>query len=850
MRAAGLALGDVGLALRLLRRDHAAGELRLLLLALVIAIASTTLIQSFAQRLERGMTSRAADVMGGDLVVTGASPLPADWEAEAVRLGLAVSRSAEFSTVALRDDALQLSSVKAVDAAYPLRGSVRTSAIPFVEGDTTEGGPAPGTVWIEARLLTALGVTLGDGIEIGDATLRVAAIITAESDRGASFYSFSPRIMMAMADLASTAVVQPGSRVSWRLAVAGDSQSVTAFRTWLQPRISVHEKLQDTVNDRPELSGAMSRASAYLSLAGMMAVVLAGVAIALATRRYSERHRDMVAMLRCLGTTQSRLMCLFLVQIAVIGLVGASVGGVVGLLGQQVLVLLLQSLLPTTLPPAGVAPLLMGAGTGMLMLAGFALPPLLALRHTPPLRVLRRDAEPPSAPAMVIHGIALVALTVMILQFTGDATLTLRVVTGGVVAAALFSLVARLMLRWAAGIESGLAGRTGRSGRGELAWRMALRRLTRERSASTLQLLGFGMTFMAMSLLVLLRTDLVDAWVRQVPSDAPNHFAINVMPEDVAAFEAFLDQRNIPRAEVFPMVRGRLVAINGQSVGQHVSKEDKTPGSAERELNLTWSASTGDDNAVSEGQWWEALPAPTAGGPAQVSVESKLAARLSIGVGDQLRFSVGGIPVESVVTSLRDVHWDSFRPNFYMIFRPGSLDHVPATYMTSFHLDAARKPLLNDLVHAFRSVTVLEVDGMLRQVRDILTQVTLAIEFILAFALAAGVTVLWASVQASLPARCQEAALLRTLGAGRGLVNKSLSLEFLSLGVIAGLLGALGAQGLLAVLNIGVFDLPFVPNLWVLVVVPLLAGVLVCGAGLAGARRVADTPPVVTLRES
>jgi putative ABC transport system permease protein len=841
---------DVTLALRLLLRDHAAGELRLLLLALVIAIASTTLIQSFAQRLERGMSTRAADVIGGDLVVTGSTSLPQEWEEEAVTRSLRVARTAEFTTVALRGDAMQLSSVKAVDLTYPLRGTVRTSAIPFVEGDKVVGGPAPGQVWIEARLLTALGVTLGDSIEIGDATLKVAAIITAESDRGASFYSFSPRIMMSMADLAATAVVQPGSRVSWRLAVAGEQAAVSSFREWLRPRVSVHEKLQDTVNDRPELSGAMARASSYLSLAGMMAVVLAGVAIALATRRYSDRHRDMVAMLRCMGVRQSRLLRLFLVQILTIGVVGACVGGVIGMAGQHVLIMLLQKLLPANLPPAGFAPLAMGAGTGMLMLIGFALPPLLALRHTPPLRVLRRDAAPPATPGLVVHGVALAVLTLMILQFTGDTRLTLRVMVGGVLAAALFALVARGFLTWGAELERRMSLHSRQSGRSGLAWRMALRRLTRDRSASSLQLMGFGMTFMAMSLLVLLRTDLIDAWVQQVPADAPNHFAINVMPEQVKAFESFLDERAIPRAEVFPMVRGRLVAINDTSVGEHVSKEDKTPGSAERELNLTWADQPGKDNAIAEGRWWDELPVPENGEPAQVSVESKLAERLAIRMGDRLRFSVGGIPVEAVVTSLRDVHWDSFRPNFYMMFRPGSLDHVPVTYMTSFHLDQKRKPLLNDLVHAFRSVTVLEVDGMLRQVQEILTQVTLAIEFILVFALAAGITVLWASVQASLPARHQEAALLRTLGAGRSLLNRSLSLEFLSLGALAGFLGALGAEGLLAILNVGVFDLAFAPNLWVLVLVPLAAGLLVCAAGLVGARQVADTPPVITLRES
>lgn len=839
---------DLRLALRLLLRDWLAGELRILVGALIIAVASTTLIQFFADRLHRGMIDRAADIMGGDLVIASPQTIPEEWWQHADRPGLRRLQTLEFSTVAVHGDAMQLASVKAVQSAYPLRGTVRTSDRPFEEGDAVHQGPAAGTLWVEARVLTALGVNIGDVVQIGDVDLKVARVLTYESDRGGSFYSFSPRIMMSLDDVPNTHVVQPGSRITWRLLLAGESEAIADFQRWITPQLNAHQQLQDIRRNRPELSGALAKAEDYLSLTSLMAVLLAGIAIAMAAHRYSLRHMDMSAMLRSLGMSQARMVGLYSWQFLALAALGSMAGCVIGWCGHFLLEMLLRSSLPVQLPPPGWRPVFTGTGTAFIILGGFAMPPVLRLRKVPPLRVLRRDVLPPAPLAGALYMIALVAMSLMMWQHTGNLQLTLVVIVGLIGVLAAFALLALLMLRMAQGLRHV-----------DLAWRIGIRRLGRNQGSSVGQLVAFSLTLMAMLLLVLVRTDLLRNWQAQLPVNAPNHFAINVQPAEKQAFSDFLDQHGIARAEIYPMVRGRLTEINGMPVRQKVDEEEQKSSDLNRELNLTWSATLPEYNRLLAGEWWEAsseqaLETSQTGigspaHPARISVESRFAERIGVSLGDRLTFSVAGQILYAQVSSLRAVQWDSFKPNFFIMFEPGALDGRAASFMTSFYLSPTQKAQLNALVIKFPSVSVLEVDAILRQVKEILGQVTLAVEYMLLFALAAGVIVLWASVQTTLTERLQEGALLRTLGAGRHMLRHAQYVEFLGLGALAGWLSALGAEAVLFAVHSQVFHLEFTLNYWVWWVMPALGMLLIGAAGMLGARRVIDEAPQTILRE-
>lgn len=834
--------GDITLAFRLLKRDWLAGELRILILALVIAVASTTLIQFFADRLQRGMVSKAADIMGGDLVISSPQPIPPEWLERARTPGLRAIQNLEFRTVALHGESMQLVSVKAVEAGYPLRGLVRTASQPFVEGDPVTGAPTPGTLWVEARVLSALNANVGDKLLIGDAELQISRVLTYESDRGGSFYSFSPRVLMALQDIAATAVIQPGSRVTRRLVMAGEAGAIEAFHEWIKPQLSAHHEMQDVRYNRPELSNALAKAENYLGLSSLMAVLLAGVAIAMAANRYSLRHFDLSAILRSLGMSQQRILVLYSVQFLAIAGIGSALGCLIGWAGHYLLEILLRTALPVMLPPPGWSPVWTGMGTAFVTLGGFALPPLLRLRQVPPLRVLRRDLLPPAPAVMSLYVLAMGAMVLLMWQHTRNPQLTLTVAGGLVVVLVIFGVLAWLALRavqWLRHVD--------------LAWRIGIRRLGREQGASIGQLLAFSLTLMAMLLLVLVRTDLLNNWQAQLPDNAPNHFAINVQSADKQAFADFLDGQGIARAAVYPMVRGRVTHINELAVKDKVDQDTLKSNDLNRELNLTWAAELAVDNKIVEGEWWAVASVAKTGtptNPARVSLEARFASRLGLSSGDKLQFSIAGSPVYAQVASIRQVQWDSFKPNFFVMFEPGALDGFAVTYMTSFHLDAMQKKLLNALLKRFPSVTVLEVDAILAQVKDILVQVTLAVEYMLLFALLAGVVVLWAAVQTTLSERLQEGALLRALGAGRSMLKRAQQVEFFGLGALSGLMAGGGAELVLWALHTHVFNLEFQLNPWVWLIMPITGMLLVGSAGVMGARRVVEEPPQTVLRES
>ena len=822
------------LAARQLLRDARAGELRVLFFALLVAVAASSAIGYFSARLNDAMLLRASEFLAADLRLSGSSQASQEQIDAGLKLGLDHAQAVEFSSVVAAADGIQLASVKAANSLYPLRGELRSAAEPYA-AEEVGSGPRPGEVWAEARLMVALNLKIGDELEIGAKTLRLSRVLTYDPDTAGDFYSLTPRVLMHLDDLAATEVVQPGSRVRFRELWRGDTETLAAYRQAVEAGLEPNQRLDDARDGNRQVGGALGRAERYLNLASLAAVLLAGVAVALSAARFAARRFDASALLRCLGLSRHEALALFGLQLALLGLIASMLGALLGWAGQHVLFYLLRGLIPDDLPPADLWPALAGMATGLVALAGFALPPLAALGRVPPLRVLRRDMLPVPASSWLVYGAALVALGLIMWRLSLDLKLTLALLGGGLLAALL--LGGLLLL--------GLQSLRRMLQRAALPWRLGLGQLLRHPLAAAGQSLAFGLILLAMALIALLRGELLDTWQDQLPEDAPNHFALNVLPAERDAFAARLAELSPHPAPLYPVVPGRLIMINDEPVRQLVTKESRGERAIQRDLSLTWAEQLPSDNLITAGSWWGAEHASDLPG---VSVEAELAESLQLKLGDRLRFNVGGIEREAQVTSLRQVDWDSFQPNFYMIFEPQTLQDLPATYLTSFYLPPGQDAELIKLSRAFPSVTLLQVDALLAQLRSILAQVTLAIEYVLLFVLAAGITVLLAGLQATLDERIRQGALLRALGAERKLLVSARRAEFGLLGAAAGLLAALGCELVSFLLYRYAFDMSWQPHPWLLLL-PVIGALLIGLAGVLGTRRALNASPLSVLRE-
>ncbi|MCQ4252911.1 ABC transporter permease [Stutzerimonas stutzeri] len=825
----------LALAFRQLMRDARAGELRVLFFALVVAVAASTAIGYFGARLNDAMLLTASEFLGADLVLNGSAPAAPEQIQAGTALGLDHAQVVEFSSVIATEQDLQLASVKAASSSYPLRGTLRSAAQPY-EAEQPGTGPAPGEAWAEARLFAALDLAIGDDIEVGNKLLRLTRVLTYEPDRVGDFYSLTPRVLMHLDDLEATGVVQPGSRVRYRELWRGDSTALATYQQSVEAELQAHQRIETANDSNRQIGGALGRAERYLNLASLAAILLAGVAVALSAARFATRRFDASALLRCLGLSRHDALLLYALQLGMLGLLASFTGALLGWTAQHGLFFLLRDLLAQEIPPGGIWPAAAGIATGLVALAGFALPPLAGLGRVPPLRVLRRDMLPVPPSAWVVYGTAIFALGLIMWRLSLDLKITLALLGGGLLATL---LLGGLLLLGLKAMRRLLAGAS-------LSWRLGLGQLLRHPLAAAGQALAFGLILLAMALIALLRGELLDTWQEQLPDNAPNHFVLNVLPAEKDAFAERIAALSSHAAPLYPVVPGRLISINDEPVRQLVSKESQGERAIRRDLSLTWAADLPKDNHLVSGQWWTTGEANDVPG---VSVEVELAESLQLKLGDRLSFTIGGLTREANVTSLREVNWDSFQPNFYMIFEPDTLQGMPATYMTSFHLPPGKERELVELARAFPSVTLLQVEALLAQLRSILAQVSLAVEYVLLFVLAAGLAVLFAGLQATLDERIRQGALLRALGAERRLLLRARRAEFGLLGAASGLLAALGCELVSALLYHYAFDLRWQPHPWLLVL-PLIGALLVGGAGLIGTRRALNVSPLTVLREN
>jgi putative ABC transport system permease protein len=821
------------LSLRLLARDWRSGELYLLSAALVLTVSAITAVGFFTDRIEGAMQRQGGELIAADLVIDASSPIPEEFASEADRRGLRTAHTLTFRSVVVSGEESQLVEVKAVDAGYPLRGTLRLQTQTAAPEIAAEGPPGADQAWVEPRLLYVLGAEPGAEIRLGERAFAATRLIAYEPDRGGNFFQIAPRVMIALESVAATGLVTEASRVRHRLLIGGDLSAIEEFAAWAEPRLPVDAGIIDAREARPEFETAVNRASRFLHLAALTTLLVAGAAIALASRRFVERQTDAVAVMRCLGAPRHLLTRIFMLRLLIFGLIASLVGCLAGYIGQQGLVVLLQDWFGGELPPASLEPAAVGIVTGLVALAGFGLPPLLQLAEVPPLRVLRRDLGAPRTSVAFAAAGAALAVVLLVLWQAGDPALAWKLLAGvGATIVALLALGALMV--WLAGLAAA---------RSRGIWRLGLAGLARRPAAAVLQIVGFGLGILALLLLAVVRLDLLRSWQETLPEGAPNRFLINIQPHEADPLAEFLAAKGIESSGIYPMIRGRLVGVGGEPVAPEDFDDPRAQRLAEREFNLSYATDLQDDNSIVAGEWWDGADAAP-----QFSVEEGIAETLGISLGDELRYWIAGREVAGPVTSLREVQWDSFNVNFFVIAPPSLLKPEPATYITSFYLPKERETLVPELLRAYPSVTLIDVGTLLGQVRGIVEQGIRAVEYVFVFTLAAGLLVMYAGIQASLAVRRSEHGVLRTLGAERGQLLRSLMVEFTTAGLLAGLVASLFAELTGWVLARELLGLPFGFNPWLWLFGVLGSGLLIGAAGTLGVYGALVKPPLKALR--
>ena len=827
---------------RTLWRDVRAGELRLLLVAVTLAVAALTSVGFFADRLQGGLARDALQLLGGDVVLASDAPTPAAFAQQAQALGLQTATSMGFPTMARAPEAqgggVKLVALKSVQPGYPLRGNMQVADAPGAAPYATREIPAQGEVWVDAQLLEALDLAMGDFLLLGDAQLRIGRLITLEPDRGGGFTGFAPRAMLNAADMAATGLVQPASRIAYRFAVAGAPSAVQAFSRWAA--LQVQEpgvrgvRLESLDSGRPEMKQTLERAQKFLSLVALLAALLSAVAVALAARGFAASHLDASALLRVLGQSQRTIALSYTFEFVLVGLFASALGVALGFAVHYVFVLLLAGLVSSALPAASLWPAALGLGVGLTLLLAFGLPPVLQLAQVPPLRVMRRDVGALRPASLAVLALGISGFAALLLVVSSDLKLGLIAVGGFAGAVLLFAALA-----WAA-VQ--VLRRSVNETRAPRWLVLATRQIAARPAYAVVQVSSLAVGLLALVLLVLLRTDLLASWRQATPADAPNRFVINVQPDQSEAFQQALRRAGVAQYDWYPMIRGRLVAVNGKPVGAADYTDDRAQRLIEREFNLSTAVEVPSHNPVVAGRW-----TPNEAGA--ISMEDGIATTLGLKLGDELRFDIGGVTKDARITSLRKVDWGSMRANFFAMYPVAHLDGVAITYLAAFHAPD-KADFDNALVQQFPNITSVDMAATLAQVQSVLDQVIKAVEFLFAFTLAAGLVVRFAAVTATREERAREYAIMRALGARASLLRQVQRAELAGVGLLAGFLASVVAMGVGWALAHYVFDFTWTASLWVPLVGSAAGAVLALLAGWWGLREVLQRPVMDTLRRA
>ena len=827
------------LAWRQLRRDLAAGDIRILVAALVLAVVAVSAVGFVTDRADRMLAGEANRLLGGDAVVRGDAPIAGRIRDAANLDGLKRTETVEMPTmvrVGKGDTArLKLGELRALGEGFPLRGSFR---IRDARGERDAvGGPAAGTLWLSRAGADQLDAKPGDAIGIGEREFTLAAVVLQEPDGAIDYFNVAPKVFIPLAELPSTGLIQPGSRAGYKLVIAGEGAAVDSFVKTAKAALGRGQRLETIADARPEIRSALDRASRFLGLAALVSVVLAAVAVAMAARRHSERHLSGAAVMRCLGASQRTLAAIHIGELLILGVIASVIGVAIAYALQWGIGLWLADLLKVTIPPAGIAPALQGLGVGLVVLLSFGAPPVLALRRVPALRVLRRDLDVAEPSAWLVGLAGFAGLGALLWWQAGSATLGGVMLLGIVFTLMALALIAYALILVVRRVRSRLRG----------SLRYGLANVSRRAGTSIAQVSALGLGLMALLLLTFVRTDLIERWRMSLSDDAPNRFIVNVQPDQMTGVRDFLTEQGIAAPTLYPMIRGRLVEHNGKpvNVANYAEEGERARRQADREFNLSTAESLGEDNQVTAGKLWPAKRLAQA----ELSVEEEFAARLKWKIGDRVAFDIAGQRFEATITSFRKVEWESFKPNFFVVASPGALDAYSGSYITAVKVPTTRPRFTAELVERYPNLTVIDVDAILTQVRSIGDQVARVVQVVFWFSLAAGVLVLLAAVSASQDERLREGGVMRALGGSRRQLRLAQASEFAAIGLLSGVVAAVAASVLAGVVATQVFDLPWEAD-WGMAATGAAIGIAAAlVAGLFATRRVLDAPPSITLRE-
>jgi putative ABC transport system permease protein len=829
-------MNSFAFAVKSLVRDLRAGELSVLLMSIVVAVTAMTAVGFFTDRVGSAIRAQASAVLAADLVIRAPSPIEPSFVSRARLQGLRTAESMSFLTMVVSEDANALAQVRAVSEGYPLRGELLVSEMMFGETSVADSIPVPGTGWAEPGLLGRMDIEVGDAVKVGDKTLRITRVLEYQPNPTAGGpTNLAPGLMVNLDDVPAFNVIRPGSRATYRELFAGPEELVKTFRADIEPDVGRSARVRGIEEAGDQINAAIDRAQRFLTLASLVTVILAAIATAMASRRYALRHLNSIALLKSFGATQNFILNCTLVQLVIVIAGTAIVGSALGYLAQGILVLLAADFLNISLPATSVRAGVLGLLTSATITIGFALPHLLQLKNSSPIRVLRHDLPPPPLRSGVTYGVAIGTLLVMVYVIVRDVALV-GYIAGGLATVAVLSMACGWAMVRGLGRFRGAAG---------VAWRYGLANISRRGTESIVQIVAFALSLMVLLLLTVVRTDILEEWSRTLPEDAPNFFLINIEPEDWPGIQDFFQEEIGKTPDYLPFIRGRLIRINDTPVDDFEFADGRGGNFARQESNLTWRSELPESNRIEAGTWW----GEDYDGEIQVSLDARLAKSLGVGVGDSMGFNVGGEEFDAPITSLRAIEWDSMQLNFYVMLSPGDVRELPQTYVASVFLPAASRLALNRFVRAYPSVTVFDLEVILGQVRMVIDRASMAVQYVFLFTLLAGIMVLLAAIQATRDERRFESALLHTLGASRGKILQGVAVEFTALGSLAGLLAAFGATGVSYVLATRVFDLDYVvtPMLWV---AGLVLGCVVVGVtGTFATRKAVNEPPVVVLRD-
>jgi putative ABC transport system permease protein len=825
--------GTVKLAWKLLARDWRAGELTVLVIALLVAVTSLTGVAFLTDRVGQAVEMRAAESLAGDLRLGSTRPISGKYAAMAEQSGLRTARVTSMPSVVFAGEANTLAAIRAVTDGYPLRGKLKISQRLLGKASETDAIPGPGEAWASPRLMARLGAGTGIELEVGGALLKLTRVLDFRPDEGWSFVDLAPTLLINETDLQATQLIQPGSRVAYRMLFAGNRDDIDGFKPSLEEQLAEGESLSDIKDSNPQIRSSMQRAGRFLNLASMVSVLLAAVAVAMAARRYSQRHRDRIALMKCMGASQSLIFRSSVLQLLMLAITGGVIGALLGYCAQWGLAWLMRDMIGHNLPAPGMQAGVLGLVTALSILAGFALPDLAQMGKTPPLRVLRQDIDPPPLRYGLSWLAGVAAVLALLLWIMRDTQLVLTIFAGTAVTFLALGFTGWLLVKSLQGFR-GAAG---------VAWRYGLANLARRGRESVVQVVAFGLGLMVLLLLSTVRTELMDNWRQSLPENAPNQFLINIQPDEIDAMAAFLGERQLDVPRFVPLVRARMTSINGEDVTQMTFEDPQGERWARRDSNLSWTNTLNADNRIVDGTFWS-----EDFNGREVSVEQDFGQELGLSLGDELGFDIAGETVSATVSSFRTVEWDSFSPNFFMVFSPGVLDPYPASYITSLYVEEAERGVVLDLMRNFPSVTAIDLDAVLSQVRDVMDKAAMAVQAVFIFTLLAGLTVLWAAVQATRDERRYESAMLRTFGASKRRVLEGVATEFVAIGLLAGLLAAAGATLAGYLLATRLFDLEYHFSMVLWLAGPIVGMVFVGASGMAATWRVITHPPVSVLR--